>query len=485
MKISFFFPPCFAILLASFLAANALEVRAASPNDSLYVNVLPIFVRIYGNDPTNAEKAWWRARVACGEIASEEKLTSAIIYHKLNGKRIGSPNICGKTGTSAKQPINQQLIIDTLPIFIDIFENNPTNAEKAWWRKRISCREISTEAQLISSMRYHKAKNVRIGSPNICGITNSASATPSGVGRKALAGVGGHVAGATVRIGITNSDGNAITVTANKNFQVREGASRILATVSAGKNAAVSFSGGKYHVRGSGISFDTANKIRLVPLNGGIMEIASYSDPSVTYPGKNYNRFRGIIEIRKCDGCNELWAINELRVEDYLKGLGETSGEGPEEYVKALGIAARTYVLYHKVVTGGRSVSKDFDITNTPNDQIYRGYEYEIITPRMSSIFAKTRGIVVTDSEADNLVSTVYFSDSDGRTRSAKEAWNTSRFPHLQKSVQDPYHISSTCRGHCVGFAAQGAYGFAKAKNWTFQQLLNYYYQGVKIVKAY
>ena len=168
-----------------------------------------------------------------------------------------------------------------------------------------------------------------------------------------------------------------------------------------------------------------------------------------------------------------------------MKGLGETSGEGPEEYVKALGIAARTYVLFHKIVTGGRSVNKDFDITNTPNDQIYRGYEYEIITPRMSGIFAKVKGIIVADGEADKPVSTIYFSDSDGRTRSAKEVYNTSRLPHLQQSVPDPYHVSSSCRGHCVGMSAQGAYGFAKARDWKFQQILHYYYKDVKLVKAY
>ena len=168
-----------------------------------------------------------------------------------------------------------------------------------------------------------------------------------------------------------------------------------------------------------------------------------------------------------------------------MRGLGETSGEGPEEYVKALGIAARTYVLYHKVITGGRSIHNDFDITNTPNDQIYRGYEYEIITPRMSQIFSKSKGIIVADKESDKPVATIYFSDSDGRPRSAKEGLGTSRFPHLQKSVQDPYHVSSKCLGHCVGLSAQGAYGFAKARDWTFQQILHYYYQGVTLVKAY
>lgn len=397
--------------------------------------------------------------------------------------------LAAQTAPAPKVSARQQLIIDVLPEFIKIYGNNPSNAEKAWWRKRITCGEINTKKELLSSMAFHKAKKVRKGSDAICGAKPATSTTKSSgtsvVTKKHIAGIGTHVNGEMVRIGITHTDGKAIKVTANGKFQIREGESKILATIGAEREISVSFSNGKYHVRGDGKKIDTPNKIRFVPLNGAIMKISSYSDPSVTYPGKNYNRFRGIIEIRKCDGCNELWAINELRVEDYLKGLGETSGEGPEEYVKALGIAARTYVLFHKIVTGGRSVNKDFDITNTPNDQIYRGYEYEIITPRMSSIFGKVKGVIVTDGEADKPVSTVYFSDSDGRTRSAKEVYNTSRLPHLQQSVPDPYHVSSRCLGHCVGMSAQGAYGFAKARDWKFPQILNYYYKGIKIVKAY
>lgn len=397
---------------------------------------------------------------------------------------ISSAHAATTAKPAAKATSKQQLIIDVLPLFIKIYGNNPSNAEKAWWRKRISCGELSTKDKLISSMNYHKAKGVRRGSDAICG-QKAASTGSSSVAKKIIAGIGSHPTGDIVRIGITNTDGSAITITSNGKFQIREGATKVLATMAPEKKISVSFSGGQYHIRGDWKSYDTKNKIRFVPLNGAIMQILSYSDPSVTYKGKNYNRFRGIIEVRKCTGCNELWAINELRIEDYLKGLGETSGEGPEEYVKALGIAARTYVLYHKIVTGGRSEAKDFDITNTPNDQIYRGYEYEIITPRMSTIFKKVRGIIATDSEADKPIASIYFSDSDGRTRTAKEAWNTSRFPYLQKSVEDPYHVSSRCLGHCVGMSAQGAYGLAKARDWTYQKILNYYYQGIHLVKAY
>lgn len=394
------------------------------------------------------------------------------------------------TAPVKKVSARQQLIIDVLPTFIKIYGNNPSTTEKAWWRKRISCGEINTLKDLQNSMAFHKSKKVRKGGENICPAKNTLSASSSSaiskITKKSIAGISSNTAGDIVRIGITFvATGKPINITANGKFQIREGASKVLATIGADETISVTWSNNTYHIRGAGKKFDVPNKVRFVPLNGAIMEIVNYSDLSVTYSGKNYNRFRGIIEIRKCTGCNEVWAINELRVEDYLKGLGETSGEGPEEYVKALGIAARTYVLYHKIITGGRSEAKDFDITNTPNDQIYRGYEMELVRERMGSIFKKTRGIVVTDSEADKPVSTIYFSDSDGRTRSAKEAWNTSRFPHLQKSVEDPYHQANKCVGHCVGMSAQGAYGFAKARNWTFQQILNYYYQGIKLVKAY
>lgn len=391
------------------------------------------------------------------------------------------------TVPAKKVSARQQLIIDVLPTFTKIYGSKPTDAEKVWWRKRVSCGEINTLKELQSSMAFHKSKKVRKGGNSICPPKNSPSSpSESKIIRKSIAGIGGNTAGDTVRIGITYvPSGKPLTITSNGKFQIREGAGRVLATINSEQQISVTYSDERYHIRGSGKKFDVANKVRFVPLNGAIMEIVNYTDLSVMYPGKNYNRFRGIIEIRRCTGCNEVWAINELRVEDYLKGLGETSGEGPEEYIKALGIAARTYVLYHKIITGGRSEAKDFDITNTPNDQIYRGYEMELVRERMGAIFKQTRGIIVTDSEADKPVSTIYFSDSDGRTRSAKEVYGTNRFPHLQQSVEDPYHQANRCVGHCVGMSAQGAYGFAKARSWTFQQILNYYYQGVKLVKAY
>ena len=479
----------FSFLVLFALAAllwSPLSVQAAGFADQ----VPTIFKGIFGSNPTATEKAYWVKRATTDKKTSDA-LKGAMLYQKARGTRM--PTVTPAKAATAAKPAGkataadkQKMIVETLPLFIKIYGNNPSNAEKAWWRKRIACDEIKSMKDLENSMRFHKTKNVRKGKDTICG-QSGATATPSqsGVTARRVAGVSDHPMGNIVRIGIFKTDGSPITLAVNGEFQVREGADKILGTAGKDDEVSVSWSGGKYHVRGAAGEFDVPNKVRIVPLNGAIVQIKSYSDPSKTIPGKNYNRFRGIMEIRKCEGCGELWAINELHTEHYLRGLAETSGDGPAEYIKALGIAARTYVLYHRVVTGGRNIAKDYDITNTADDQLYRGYEYETLTPRMSSIFNQVKGVIVTNSEGDVPVSTVYFSDSDGRTRSAKEAWGTERFAHLQQSVDDPHHASSSCRGHCVGMSAQGAYGFANKDGWSWQKILSYYYRGVKFVRAY
>jgi hypothetical protein len=471
------------IFLSGSLAAAGLVVWMGPVQAAgLESRVNEAFRGAFGRNPSVTENRYWLGRVA--DKNTFEALRGAMFYHKARGVTVGTSSRVNGTKTVGSDN-KETLIKDVLPLFVQIYGNDPANAEKAWWRKRINCNELTTHAALVNSMKFHKTKGARQGSSGICGGTASAGTAASGVGRRRVAGLSDHPMGDQVRIGIYHTDGSAITVTSDGSYQVREGGPKILATLSKDDEVKVSWSGGKYHVRGSGLSLDPAQEVRLVPLNQAVMQIKSYHDKSATIAGKDYNRFRGIIEIRKCNGCGELWAINELRVEYYLRGLAESSDTGPSEYLKALAVAARTYVLYHKAETGGRNPARGYDIGRTSDDQVYRGYEYEIITPRLSSVFASVKGIVATDGEGDKTVSIVYFSDSDGRTRSAKEKWGTDRFPHLQQSVPDPHHVSSTCRGHCVGMSAQGAYGFAKQDGWSWQKILAYYYKGIKLVKAY
>lgn len=463
-------------LVSSFFIFIVIPFNVAYAGDlRLEQRVNEAFRTVFKRAPTAEENNYWRTRVQLGEKRTFESLLGAMGYQNSHaGTRSGK-----KAGVS---PTNE-LIKNVLPLFIKEYGKDPSVIEKAWWRKRISCGEIKSQKSLVSSLRFHHSKKVRMGSSGICGGKTTIS--DSGVIRKQIAGISNHSYGDHVRIGIFHTDGRAIHVTSDKPYQVREGSTTVKASISAGDTIQVSWSDGKYHIRGSGVSLDSSSEIRLVPLEQGIMQLTGYEDKSQTIPGKNYNRFRGVIEIRKCDGCSELWAINDIRTEYYLRGLAESSDKGPDEYLKALGVAARTYVLYHKVVTGGRQPAKGYHIGRTADDQIYRGYEYEVITPHLASVFNSTRGIIVSDNASEALVSSVYFSDSDGRTRSAKEQWGTDRFPHLQHSVKDPHHISERCLGHCVGMSAQGAYGFAAKDGWNFQKILAYYFKGIKLIKAY
>ena len=144
-----------------------------------------------------------------------------------------------------------------------------------------------------------------------------------------MRGFSDHPLGDTVRIGIHNSGGTPVRVTANGPFQVRAG-SDTRARLDAGNTVTVTHSGGAYHVRGSGVEIDDDQPIRLVPIGGTIMQVKSYNDKSATIAGKNYNRFRGTIEVRKCNGCGDVWVINEIRAEHYAKGLAETLARDPQ-----------------------------------------------------------------------------------------------------------------------------------------------------------
>jgi peptidoglycan hydrolase-like amidase len=83
----------------------------------------------------------------------------------------------------------------------------------------------------------------------------------------------------------------------------------------------------------------------------------------------------------------------------------------------------------------------------------------------------------------DKPIAALYFSGSDGKTRSGEVVWRSKRFPYLQ-AKKDPYG-GRTLRGHGTGLSAQGAAGFAKNDGWNFRKILTYYYTGVKLERAY
>lgn len=422
------------------------------------------FRAVFGKKPTEAELNYWKSRRA--DKKERAALKGAMYFSKKNKQTIGSmPNITPKG-----------MISFVSEAFAEIYGRAPTGSEKTWWADRASCGNFKKYSDMTGSMKYHKSKGVSKGTGTKEQFCAKSSGGVAVAGVNPGLGVNEGKTGPTVRIGIWLAK-KFVQITANGKYVFQyPGGKKVF---SPGESVRVSLSGNDYVVNGpKGFKKIIENAPKFVPQGGAIMEISNYSDKGAS--GKNYNMFRGSLIANRDSAGRGIWAINELRAEDYVKGLAETSDNAPEAFQKALAVAARTYVLNHKTL-GGRQPHNGFDITNTPNDQWYRGYNYEQIVPKFAESVRSTVGQVV--SYSGKLIPALYFSGSDGRTRSAKEVWHSSKFPYLQ-SKPDPYG-GNKLRGHGTGMSGDGAIGFARREGWDYKKILTYYFTGIKLERGY
>lgn len=220
--------------------------------------------------------------------------------------------------------------------------------------------------------------------------------------------------------------------------------------------------------------------IRFAPVNaGGTFTLLTLEDRPSWNSTVNYNRYRGGLEIRKNDRNEYVWVINELPMEQYLKGMKETSAASPLEYQKAMAVAARSYANWHYAHPG-----KHWHFTvDATYDQVYKGYVAETWNPVMNGAVDATRGQVV--AYGGEPVVTPYYSSSDGRTRAWTEVWGGAAKPWLV-SVSAPFDAAASrpLNGHGVGLSAWDAIGRANAGA-TYDTILRYYYTGTELKKLY
>lgn len=266
-------------------------------------------------------------------------------------------------------------------------------------------------------------------------------------------------------------------VTADKDFKVIGQSGNTLFEVGAGTSVELRRLHDNIHVQ-LGSTVKTTSLVRIVPSAGGIVEVVSWERRPSWNRNLNDNRFRGILEVRPVNG-NTAY-INELPLEDYLKGLAEVSNDTLPEKQKAIAVLARTYARYYMQDENRKFPGLPYDGSDDPAIfQRYLGYGYEIRSPNFLASAAVTEDMVVT--YLGQLIKTPYFSQSDGRTLSALEAFGWTHTPYLQ-SVDDPYCAGLIRRGHGVGMSGCGAEGMAKAGK-TYEEIIKYYYQGVEIEK--
>jgi peptidoglycan hydrolase-like amidase len=229
---------------------------------------------------------------------------------------------------------------------------------------------------------------------------------------------------------------------------------------------------------------------RIFPEGEAILEIPNWSRPNWN-GSQNYNKFRGILEVRR-EGEN-LILINELPLETYLWGIAEPAPTDPDEKKKLMALLARSYALYYTDPAHRKFPGKSWDGSDSPAEfQQYLGYNYEI-AGSFREFVEMSAGEVVTSDGA--VVKTPYFTSSDGITKSAAEAgWNVADFKFIKK-VEDPWSCGGNssqagtrcvgnARGHGVGVSGKGSAGLAREGK-TALEILDYFFEGVEVEEVY
>lgn len=245
-----------------------------------------------------------------------------------------------------------------------------------------------------------------------------------------------------------------------------------------GKNEVVtvaSLKAGGYRVRTDVKKLTLKSRPRFLAKNNGILEIVNFENRPAWDQSLNDNLFRGVLEVQKVDG--KLTVINELPLEDYLKGVAEISNSDPKEKIKTIIILARSYAKYYRDI-GQKFPGKPYHLNDDPNHtQKYVGHGLELRSPNIVAAVAETKGKIVTYKGKP--VITPYFNQSDGRTRSAEEVWGWTTTPYLQ-SVPDEFCGTTELKGHGVGLSGCGATELAKTGK-TAEEIIKYYMPGVEI----
>lgn len=239
---------------------------------------------------------------------------------------------------------------------------------------------------------------------------------------------------------------------------------------------------GKYIVTSENLNFESSEPLRLIPEdNNSFFILTNYKRPVSWKGNKNFNVYRGIMEYKYSPRSAKPYIINELLLDQYVAGIGETVNSAPLEYIKAILVAARSYAFFH-LNFQVRDEKYMFDVYASTVDQLYLGYNSEVMMPRVVQAGQDTYGEMVTYDH--NPVVAPYFANSDGKTRLWSKVWGGQNKPWIQP-VECIYDKGKKKYGHGVGMSAADAAARADKDGWTYDQLLKYYYTGVDVERIY
>ncbi len=150
-------------------------------------------------------------------------------------------------------------------------------------------------------------------------------------------------------------------------------------------------------------------------------------------------RYRGTLEVRSD---TNVFLINELPFETYLRGIGEMSSSWHMEALKSQAVAARTY----GAANWSKRLSLKYNLRDDTYDQNYVGYSKEIGASgsRWVSAVTNTQGRVI--KAGGRLITAYYHSTCGGHTLSSAEVWGGTR--SYAQAESDWYESNGTIKSY-------------------------------------
>lgn len=206
------------------------------------------------------------------------------------------------------------------------------------------------------------------------------------------------------------------------------------------------------------------------------------------------NSFRGVLEFKNGT------IINELDIEQYIRGIGESASWTAPEKMKAQAILARSYAYFYMYSGFKKFKDVDYILTDNPaNSQKYVGASVTNGDAWQNAV-KTTIGEILVDKKWELFIapySTCSFKQEDGKVRrkTLSEArwgekkivvdWKTKlKFGNeVLQPVDDSF---GECKekqsgGHGVGLSGNGAEYMASKLGKKFDEIIKYYYKGVEI----
>lgn len=214
----------------------------------------------------------------------------------------------------------------------------------------------------------------------------------------------------------------------------------------------------------------------------------------------NANKFRGILEFVYNETTKSVDIINELDIEQYIRGIGESASWTAFEKMKMQSILARSYAYFYMYSGFKKFKDADYILTDSPaNSQKYMGAG---VTngENWQKAAKETIGEILVDKNEDLFIapySTCSYKQADGKVRRktlSEAGWSEEKLTidgvvklKFGKDVLQPVDDTfGECKekqsgGHGVGLSGNGAEHMASKLGKKALEIIQYYYQGVSI----